>query len=106
MSAPTLRKNFFAAPNVKKEITPEKGYAGCVVVETFKDAGGSAKSRIVLYVAAGAEGQSASYTPRTQDGAWLIDLPEGFSTSLSHIAEAIGKGTGKPGEPPPWGLTI
>jgi hypothetical protein len=106
MNEPTLRKNFFAAPNVKKEITPEKGCAGCVVVDTFKDKNGVPKSRIVLYVAAGGEGQSAAYTPKTPDGAWLVDLPKGFSTSTAQIEKAIREGTGKPGEPPPWGLEI
>jgi hypothetical protein len=106
MNEPTLRKGFFAAGSVKKEITPEKGCAGCAVVETFKEKSGVTKSRVVLYVAAGGEGQSATYTPRTPDGVWLVDLPKGFTTSLAAIEEAIRQGTGKPGEPPPWGLEI
>ena len=110
---PALRTDVFREPKVPHPIAPLPGYEACIVLETYKDAGGNPRSRVALYVTASnaaadaAAGKpTATYTPEFPEGAWLVDLPKTFiemadAWDVDQIAEAIRQGPGLPPCQPP-----
>ncbi len=100
-SYPKLRANWPPKIGSPVEVKPADRYPGCVVVEGYADPHtGDPKMRIALYV--DRNQAEITYTAAAVASAWLVDLPDGFSTSRGEIRTAILNGPGKPDPPPHW----